>query len=77
VKKLYGFVARTLNIDASEINDESGPLTLGVWDSFHHVHLMAAVEAEYQVEIPLDEVVAILSVRDLADLLKAKGVRLE
>ena len=77
MKQLYAFVARTLNVDVAQITDESGPLTLGVWDSFHHVHLMAAVEAEYQVEIPLDEVVAILSVGDLAELLKAKGVRLE
>ena len=77
MKQLCAFVAKTLNVDVTEISDESGPLTLGVWDSFHHVHLMAAVEEAYKVEIPLEEMVSILSVRDLADLLAAKGVRVE
>ena len=75
--ELCAFVARTLNVDASEISAESGPLTLEKWDSFQHVHLLAAVEAAYKVEIPLEEVVSVLSVRDLADLLTAKGVRVE
>lgn len=75
--ELCAFVARTLKVDAAQINEESGPLTLAKWDSFHHVHLMAAVEEAYKVEIPLEEMVSILSVRDLADLLAAKGVRVE
>jgi acyl carrier protein len=77
VKELCAFVARTLKIDAARINEESGPLTLPEWDSFQHVHLMSSVETAYKVEIPLEEVVSILSVRDLAELLTAKGVRVE
>lgn len=72
---LCRFVARTLEVDPANVTEDTGPLTLSAWDSFHHVHLMVALEQEYKVEIAIEEAVGILTVRDIARLLEEKGAR--
>ena len=75
--QLCQLVAGILKVDASKVGPEAGPLTLPQWDSFHHVHIVVAVEESYGVDLSPDEIVSLLSVSDIADALRKKGVCLD
>ena len=77
MKQLCHLVAGVLKVDPSMVGPESGPLTLSQWDSFHHVHIVVAVEESYGVELSPDEIVGLLSVSDIAGALRKKGVCLD
>lgn len=74
MKDLCLFIAETLKLEPATVNEASGPLTVSAWDSFQHLHLMMAIEEKYGVEIPVEQVVTLLTVADIAALLQSKGV---
>ena len=71
--ELFDLVAGALEVDRESVTAETGPLTEPQWDSFRHVHLVMAVEEKYGVEMNLQEIVGLLSVGDIASLLRSKG----
>lgn len=77
MNELCAFIARTLKIDPALVVADAGPLTVSAWDSFQHLHLMMAIEEQYRVEIPVEQVVTLLTVADIAALLRSKGVAVE
>ena len=72
--RLFELVASTLKVSLEKVNLDSGPSTLDGWDSFHHVHLMVAVEERYKIELDGDEIANMISVGDIARVLKERGV---
>lgn len=77
MNELCAFIAEALKVEPSLVTEQSGPLTLSAWDSFQHLHVMMAIEEKYGVEIPVEQVVTLLTVGDIAALLRAKGITLE
>lgn len=77
MKRLCELVAGVLKVAPDQIDPESGPLTLSQWDSFHHVHIIVTVEETFGVQLSPDEIVSLLSVSDIADALRKKGVCLD
>lgn len=71
--ELLDLVAGVLKIDRSGITTETGPLNQSQWDSFHHVHIVTEVEEKYGIEMTPEEITALLSVGDIASLLRSKG----
>jgi acyl carrier protein len=45
-------MASVLEIDASEINDESSMDSIGAWDSLHQMNLVLALEESFGVSFP-------------------------
>jgi acyl carrier protein len=72
--ELFDLVAEALKVDRESVTDATGPLNESQWDSFRHVHLVMAVEEKYGVEMSPQEIVGLLSVGDIAALLRSKGV---
>jgi acyl carrier protein len=72
--ELLDLVAEALKIDRESVTAATGPLNESQWDSFRHVHLVMAVETKYGVEMSPQEIVGLLSVGDIASLLRSKGV---
>ena len=72
--QLCQLVAGILKVDASKVGPEAGPLTLPQWDSFHHVHIVVAVEETFGVQLSPDEIVGLLSVSDIAGALQKRGI---
>lgn len=72
--RLYSLVAETLSVPLDEITPQSGPLTLPQWDSFHHVHLMVAIEEQYGIELGVEEISTMITVEEIARVLHRKGV---
>jgi acyl carrier protein len=77
MNELCGLVAEVLGVDYGCVGPETGPLTLPQWDSLNHMRLIGAVEETYGVQLSTDEILNLLSVEDIAALLRERGITLE
>ena len=74
LEKMSEMIAEQLNCDAAEINaDTSFKDDLGA-DSLDLFELVMALEEEYNVEIPAEELTDLNTVGDVIEYLKNKGV---
>jgi acyl carrier protein len=47
---------------SSRLSDDDSPATIRGWDSMNHVHLLLALEAEFNVQFEADEFANLVSV---------------
>ena len=74
LEKVIEVTAEQLNIDAEIITEASAfKADLGA-DSLDLFELIMALEEEYNVEIPAEDLESILTVADVVAYLKGKGV---
>lgn len=74
LEKMKKIIAEQLNVDESEIELTSNfKEDLGA-DSLDLFELVMALEEEYDVEIPSEELENIVTVEDVMEYLKAHGV---
>lgn len=74
LEKLKEIIAERLSVDAEEVElNTSFKDDLGA-DSLDLFELVMALEDEFDVEIPADELSNINTVNDVVEYLKAKGV---
>jgi len=75
-EKLYGIIAKVMDVPLSSINDESSPETIESWDSFNSYVLLDELESEFNTEFTIDEVVETKNVSDIKKYLKIHGIEL-
>ena len=75
-EKLVSIISEQLSIDASEIHEESSFKDDLEADSLDLFELVMALEEEYDVEIPSEDLEKITTVEDIMDYLATKGVEL-
>lgn len=69
-------IAEQLNVDVSEIHMETSfKDDLGA-DSLDLFELVMALEEEYDIELPADDLAAINTVEDIINYLREKGIDL-
>lgn len=74
LEKMREIIAEQLNCDESEINaDTNFKDDLGA-DSLDLFELVMALEEEYGMEIPAEELTEIVTVGDVLDYLAEKGI---
>lgn len=74
LEKIKGIIAEQLNVDESEITESSSfKDDLGA-DSLDLFELVMALEEEFDVEIPSEDLNSIATVDDVINYLKEKGV---
>ena len=61
------FVAKILKVNSESLEMESAYGSIGEWDSIMHLRLVMEIEAEYDVEIPMEDIPVI---KTLADFFK-------
>ena len=76
-KKLYGIIAKVMDIPIDEITDNSSPETIPSWDSFNSYILLDELESEFKTEFTIDEVTETKNVSDIKKHLKTHGVNLD
>jgi acyl carrier protein len=76
-KKLYGIIARVMDISIDEIIDNSSPETIPSWDSFNSYILLDELESEFKTEFTIDEVTETKNVSDIKKHLNAHGINLD
>lgn len=77
MNKLCRFVAEILGVEHDEVGPDTGPGIIPKWDSLAHIQLVAAMEETYEVQLSMDEIINLFSVRDIVTLLEEKGVSLD
>jgi acyl carrier protein len=75
--QLRRLIADSLHVSLEIVNLESGPSTLPEWDSYHHIHLMVTLEERYKIELDMDEIMSMISVREIARVLGDRAVATE
>ena len=73
-EKLYGIIAKVMDITIDEINDNSSPETIPSWDSFNSYILLDELESEFKTEFTIDEVTETKNVSDIKKNLKIHGI---
>jgi acyl carrier protein len=76
-KKLYGIIAKVMDISIDEITDNSSPETIPSWDSFNSYILLDELESEFKTEFTLDEITETKNVSDIKKNLKIHGIILD
>lgn len=64
MQDFINFVAGVMEIAPSEINEDTAYGQHEKWDSLMHMRLVMEIEEEYDVEIPIDEVPHIKTIKD-------------
>lgn len=60
--------------DEAELPPETPFRDYGDWDSLKHVHLVVGLESRFAIELSADEIARLLSRRDIAEVLRARGI---
>jgi len=76
-EKLMSLLSRVLKTDEDIITDDTTPDDLETWDSFNTLAMIMEIEKEFEVALPLEEVINIKSVKDIKILLKTKGIDID
>ncbi len=65
-------LAEALRIGIERISDDTKIRELPMWDSLGHMALIALVEERIAVTLSMDDIMAMTTVRGLADVLESK-----
>lgn len=72
-RRLRALLIDVLLIEEDEYRDAHGPEEIGAWDSLATVTIAGEVEREFGYAMEPEEMVALRSIGDIKELLRAKG----
>ena len=72
--KLIDLFAEILEVETSTLNDETSPNNLGEWDSLAAMHLVAAIEKTFSVQLSTKEIMKMMTIGLARKTLHTKGV---
>ena len=75
-KKLFNIISRVMEIESSELTDESKPEDIENWDSYNGLLLVDKLESEFNVKFTVEEVFDVHSIADIKKHLLNHGVTL-
>ena len=73
-KKLFSIISRVMEIESSELTNESGPEDVENWDSYNGLLLVDEIESEFNVKFTIEEIFDINSIADIKKHLLNHGV---
>ena len=71
MQEFLNFIAEVMEVPPSSISLDTAHGKFEKWDSLMHMRLVMEVEEKYDVEIPIDKVPEIKTLRDLYNFTKA------
>lgn len=74
--QLTNIIVDVLRVPQAEVVDTLDMEETGTWDSLSHMQLIAALEEEFNMELTADEIVAMRSVGQIKDVLRAKSIEM-
>lgn len=66
-------LAEVLKIPAAGISDDMTMKDMEAWDSLKHMELIVSLEETFGLQLTLDEIVAMQSVREIRRVLRERG----
>ena len=73
---LLDIVANIMEVEASQIDDDSGPETIENWDSFRGLILFEELESKFNVKFTLNELLNVRKIKDIKNILSVRGASL-
>ena len=73
---LLDIIANVMEVQVSQIDDESGPETIENWDSFRGLILFEELESKFNVKFTLNELLNIKKIKDIKNILSVRGATL-
>lgn len=70
MQKFLEFVSGIFEVDSKELSGETSYKSIPQWTSLMHLRLVAEIEEEYGVEIPIDEVPEMKALADFFEYIK-------
>lgn len=74
MKTLKELIAKVLDINEEELNDNSSPENISSWDSFKGLMLVSELEKNFNVKFTMNEVISIKNFGDIKKLIKKYGI---
>lgn len=72
-ERIRGVMATVFAVSVEDLPGNASPDSFPPWDSLRQLELMLALEAEFGVRIPTDQMLSLLSVDRIEAFLKASG----
>jgi acyl carrier protein len=72
-QRLIAVVAAALGVPPSSLKLQSGPGDLEAWDSMAQINVVSEVESEFGVNIPIEDIADIHTIRDFLPYLEKKA----
>ena len=69
-EKIQHLMSEIFKMDVNPLGGNITPKTVARWDSLAHIRLMLALECEFHIRIPDEQVVMLASFTDIADAVK-------
>ena len=71
MQDFINFIAGVMEVDADTLTEDTAYGTIEKWDSLMHMRLVMEIEEEYDVEIPIDEIPNIKTLKDFYKYIEA------
>lgn len=66
IEQVKKIVAECLNISSADVNENSSADNIEVWDSMAQVNLMISLEQIFDIELEVEDFIALTSVKAIA-----------
>ncbi|MEC9376128.1 MAG: acyl carrier protein [Pseudomonadota bacterium] len=74
--RLHTILSRILKIDLQDIEEDMKPQDLKLWDSFNTMQIILEMEQEFDIQIDLEQIIEIKSIKDFEAILKQKNTNI-
>ena len=74
-QKFKQIIADVLECSVDQINESNTMQNTESWDSLKHMELVTALEQNYDIELPLTEMMEMTSIEGIIRVLETKGVQ--
>ena len=71
---LLDTIANVMEMQVTDINEESTPETIENWDSFRGLVLFEELETKFEVKFTLNDLLHIKKIKDIKNILSVRGV---
>lgn len=68
-ERIYKVISNVLNVPLGSIDENTSPETVSTWDSLKHMNLILALEDEFHVQFSDEQIVNMLSARQITQAL--------
>ena len=65
MSRLSKLLARVLQVNEEEINENSSPQNINSWDSFNGLMLVMELEKEFGISFTMEEIMDVANVKDI------------
>lgn len=67
-EKIIEIMAKVLEVDTSELDEDTAIGDIPTWDSLRHIGIISAIEKEFDIQFTPD---ILLELEDVSDIVKA------